>query len=97
MAKGSKHIGSKFDDFLKKELKNPEFKEEYEKVRMHLSIGKKVRKIAKREGLTVRSLAEKMDTSISQVNRLMTDANVSLETLSRFAAATGSKLNVELR
>ncbi len=97
MKKKNSHLGSKFTDFLKKEMKQPVFKEEFEKIRLQLSVGNKARKIVQKKGLSIRALAKKMATSISQVTRLMNDENVSLDTLSRFAAATGVKLNVELR
>lgn len=90
-------LGSKFSSFLKKELKASVFREQFDKVRLQLAIGDKARQIALKKGLSIRVLARRMETSVSQVTRLMNDKNISLETLSRFAAATGAKLNVELR
>lgn len=97
MRKTNPHRGSSFSDFLKEELKDPEFRREFEKVTTELLIGQAVRRIAKEQRLSIRQLAKRMRTSVSQVQRLMNDANVSIEALARFAAATGKRLSVELR
>ena len=97
MKKMNPHRGSSFSDFLKGELKDPDFRREFEKVTAELLIGQEVRRIAKEKRLSIRQLARKMRTSISQVQRLMGDANVSIEALARFAAATGKRLSIELK
>lgn len=97
MKKTNPHRGSSFSDFLKGELKDPNFRREFEKVTAELLIGQEVRRIAKEKGLSVRELARRMKTSVSQVLRLMNDANVSIEALARFAAATGKRLSIELK
>lgn len=97
MRKSNPHRGSSFSDFLKEELKEPEFRREFGKVTTELLIGQEVRRIAKEKRLSIRQLAKRMKTSISQVQRLMNDANVSIEALARFAAATGKRLYIELK
>lgn len=97
MKKANPHRGSSFSEFLKEELKDPEFRREFERATAEILIGQTVRRIAKEKGLSIRKLAARMKTSISQVRRLMTDANVTVEALARFAAATGKRLSIQLR
>jgi len=97
MKKHNPHRGSSFSEFLKEELKDPEFRREFERATAEILIGQTVRRIAKEKRLSVRELARRMKTSISQVLRLMNDANVSIEALARFAAATGKRLSIELK
>lgn len=56
-----------------------------------------VRRILKHKKMSLRALAKKMDSSVSQVQRLIQDDNVSLDTLARFAAATGSNVSVQIK
>lgn len=97
MSKKNPHKGSSFSDFLKEELKDPAFRREFEKAVAEIRIGQMVRRIVKQKKLSIRGLAKRMQTSISQVQRLMNDANVSVEALARFAAATGKKLSIDLK
>lgn len=94
--KSNPHVGSDFKDFLAEQLKSPAFRREFEKARLNLSVGATVRRIMRHHKLSVRALAKRMQSSVSQVQRLLDDENVSLETLAKFAAATGKKLSVEI-
>ncbi len=91
------HIGSDVLADLKKRLKSPIFKEEYERARLQLAIGKEARKIAREKKMTVRHLAQKMHASPAQVERLFNDQNVTLDTLAKFAVATGKTVSVEFK
>jgi transcriptional regulator with XRE-family HTH domain len=82
---------------LHDELRDPGFRREFERVTAELMIGQEVRRIAKQKRLSVRQLAKRMGTSVSQVQRLMNDANVSIDALARFAAATGKRLSIALK
>ena len=62
MKKMNPHRGSSFSDFLKGELKDPDFRREFEKVTAELLIGPEVRRIAKEKRLSVRELARRMKT-----------------------------------
>ena len=97
MERHNPHRGSSFSDLLKEELKNPEFRREFQKATTELIVGQTVRRIIKQKRLSVRQLAKRMKSSVSQVQRLMNDANVSIEALARFATATGKKLSIELK
>lgn len=95
--KKNPHRGSSFSDFLRKDIKDPDFCRQFEKTTAKLMVGQEVRRIAKEKSLTIRQLAKLMQTSISQVQRLMNNANVSIDALVRFAAATGKRLLIELK
>lgn len=95
--KTNPHRGSSFSDFLKEELKDPEFAREFQKVTAEIMIGQMVRRIVKQKRLSIRQLAKRMRSSVSQVQRLMSDANVSIDALARFAAATGKKLSIQIK
>ena len=97
MRKKNPHKESSFSHFLKRELKDPAFRREFEKASAEIKIWQMVRRIVKQKKLSIRQLAERMQTSVSQVQRLMSDANVSLESLARFAAAIGKKLSIALK
>lgn len=89
--------GSNLDDFLKEEFRNPDIKKGAEEMRLRLAVGRMVRKITKQQRLSFRSLAKRMGGGISQIQRLMNDENINLDTLAKFAVATGKKLRIELK
>src|SRR5687768_12297750 len=89
--KKNSRIGSDVMEDLKERLKSKSFKEKFEKQRLKVAVGQMVRRIAKEKKLSIRDLASRMDSSVSQVQRLFEDKNVSVSTLTKFAAATGKK------
>ena len=95
--KCNKHIGSSFGDFLKTKLTHEEFKREYEKARLNIAIGETVKRILKEQKLSIRKLAKEMKSSASQVQRLLDDQNISFDTLAKFAAATGTKIEINIK
>lgn len=92
-----KHAGSDFKDFLNDKRGDPSFNREFVKARLNLSLGAMIRRIMKHKKLSIRALAKKMKSSVSQVQRLLNDENVNIETLTKFAAATGKKLSIDLK
>ena len=97
MRKKNPHQGSSFSDFLKGDLKDSVFRREFEKATAEIKIGQMVRRIVKQKKMSIRELAKRMKTSVSQVQRLMDDANVSIDALARFAAAMGKRLLINLK
>lgn len=89
--------GTNLNDFLKEEFKDPKIKKGAEEMRLKLAVGRMVRNIAKQQRLSIRLIAKKMGGSLSQVQRLMNDENVNLDTLTKFAIATGKKLYIEMK
>ena len=90
----SPHIGSSFDDFLQEEGLYEEVTAAAVKQVLAWQIDQRRREL----GLSKSALAERMQTSRSQVERLLDPANtqVQLDTLQRAAAALERRLVVEL-
>lgn len=90
----NKHIGSAFDDFLREEGI-------YEKVTAHAIkrvIAWQIEQAMKTQGLTKSEMARRMNTSRTQLDRLLDPDNdkVQLDTVQRAAAAVGRTLRLEL-
>ena len=88
-------LGSSFDSWLDEELTDKEFRALYEAHLASLSLGERLKQIAKKRGLSVRKLASKMKTSPSQVQRMFSDeaSKCSVESLMKFSIATGTDLH----
>ena len=87
-------IGSTFDDFLKDEGTY----EATQAVAIKRVLAWQVEKTMKKQRLTKAEMARRMDTSRSQLDRLLDPSrnSVTLETLTRAARAIGRQLKVEL-
>ncbi|MBI9020501.1 MAG: helix-turn-helix transcriptional regulator [Verrucomicrobia bacterium] len=59
-------------------------------------VARDLREARKRNHLTQAQLAERMGTTQSVVSRVEKGSNVSLETLARYAAACGARLEVKI-
>jgi antitoxin HicB len=91
---GNPHKGSSVDDFLKKEG----MYEETSSVALKRVLAWQLQQEMQRQHLTKAALAIRMNTSRSQLDRLL-DPNktgVSLETIQRAARETGRQLRIEL-
>lgn len=88
----NKRIGSDFDEFLKEEG----IREEVEAVAMKRVIAWQVREVMDEMGLTVAEMARRMETSRSQINRLLDaeDIGVTLATLAKASKALGLHLQL---
>lgn len=90
----SKHIGSRFDDFLVDEG----VLEEATAVAMKRVIAWQIKEAMEKQRLTKTAMAEKMHTSRAALNRLLDeeDTSLTLATLASAATALGRKIKVEL-
>lgn len=90
----NKHIGSSLDDFLKEEGVFDAFQAASIKKVIAWQIAKEM----KARRITKILMAARMETSRTQLDRLLdpTDGNVTLETLQRAATVLGRKLKVQL-
>ena len=80
---------------LAEEMKNPEFKAEYEALKPEFAIIQAMIDARKHSGITQKQLAEKTGIAQSDISKLETgSANPSLKTLLRLAAGMGMKLKV---
>jgi len=90
----NKHTGSNFDDFLEKEGLLEEVTAKAHKRLLALQL----HDIMKESKMSKTGLAEKLQTSRSQLDRLLDPDNtaITLESLERIAHAVGKRLRVEL-
>ena len=89
-----KHIGSSLSDFLKKEGRL----EESRRIAVKRVLAWQIEQIMENQKLTKVEMARRMQTSRSQLDRLLDPENnkVQLGTLERAAAVLGKELRVEL-
>ena len=94
MRKRNPRIGSDFDDFLAEDGRL----EEATAVAIKRVIAWQISEAMKARGLTKKTMAERMRTSRSHLDRLLdvNDTGLTLETLSRAAQALGYRVRVEL-
>jgi len=90
----SKRIGSTFENFLEEQG----LREEVEDLAQKRVVAWQIEKAMKAQGLSKMAMAERMQTSRTQVDRLLDPENnrVQLDTLQRAAHAVGRKLKIEL-
>ena len=88
------HIGSSFEDFLRDEG----LLEEVNEVAARRVIAWQVKRQMEANNLSKAELARRMETSRSQVDRILEgeDPGIRLDTLERAAKAVGCELRVEL-
>ncbi len=88
-----KHVGSKFDDFLREE----HLLDAIETTAVKRVIAFQIEREMKRRKLTKSEMASRMKTSRAALERLLdpTNTSVTLATLERAASALGKKLRVE--
>lgn len=89
-----KHIGSKFDDFLREE----NLLEQVQAAAIKRVIAYQIAEEMKRNKLTKTEMANRMKTSRAALERLLDPDNpsITLMTLERAASVLGKKLKVEL-
>jgi DNA-binding Xre family transcriptional regulator len=89
-----KHIGSKFDDFLKEE----NLLEQVQAAAIKRVVAYQIIEEMKLKKLTKTEMASRMKTSRAALERLLDpdNASITLFTLERAASALGKKLKVEL-
>jgi len=94
MAKRNSHIGSDFDDFLS----DAGLLEETTALALKRVIAWQLDEARKAHGLSKKAMAERMNTSRAQLDRILDadDASLTLETLSRASRAVGCRVSVEL-
>jgi len=85
-----------FKDFLKEELKNPEFKKEYDSLRPEMTIIQAMIDARKASGMTQKELSEKTGIAQGDISKLENgSANPSLKTLQRLAKGMNMELKLE--
>lgn len=86
-----------FKEFLKEELKKPEFKREYDRLQPEFELACKMIERRLNGDLTQKALAKKMGTKQSAISRFESGKyNPTLDFLYRLADALGVKLKVTI-
>ncbi|MBS6702633.1 MAG: helix-turn-helix transcriptional regulator [Clostridiales bacterium] len=87
---------TKFNDFLNDQMKDLEFKAEWDALQPEFSVIQAMIDARKSAGLTQKQLAEKTGIAQADISKLETgNANPSLRTLQRLAAGMGMKMKIE--
>ncbi|MFH1504271.1 MAG: helix-turn-helix transcriptional regulator [Candidatus Omnitrophota bacterium] len=87
----------KFKDYLKEELKDPEFYEAFEEEEVYASLAIQIAKIRQKEKLTQKELAKRLHTTQQTISRLedIHNKSYSLRTLIKLARVLHKELKVE--
>ncbi|MBR5225049.1 MAG: helix-turn-helix transcriptional regulator [Clostridia bacterium] len=89
-------MSNRFDDFLKEQMQNAEFRAEYEALEPEFAIMQAMIDARKSSGLTQKQLAEKTGINQADISKLEHGSgNPSLRTLQRLAAGMGMRLKLE--
>ena len=86
-----------FEDFKEKALKRSELKKEYDRLEIEFDLKLKLIKIRKMANLTQEEIANRMNTSKSNISRLESlNSKISptISTLNAYANAAGYRLDV---
>lgn len=87
---------TKFNDYLKEQMKNPEFKAEYDALEPEFAIIQAIIDARKKKGLTQKDLSDKTGIAQGDISKLENgNANPSIRTLQRLASAMDMKLKIE--
>lgn len=86
----------KFDDYLKEQLQDPEFKKEYEALQPEHAIIQAIIDARKKSGLSQKELSERTGIAQGDISKLENgNGNPSLRTLQRLASGMGMILKLE--
>jgi ribosome-binding protein aMBF1 (putative translation factor) len=89
----------RFEDWLKKELKDPQFRRGYEHEKRGVFLAYRILTLREKLGLSQKAMAQRMGTSQQAVARLESGEyeGYTLKTLEKVAEALGAELVVDLR
>ncbi len=89
-------MGTKFNDFLTEQLKDPEVRKEFEALQPEHAIIQAMIDARKSSGLTQKQLSERTGITQGDISKLENgNANPSIRTLQRLANGMGMTLKVE--
>lgn len=89
-------MATKFDDFLKEQLKDPVVKKEYDALAPEFAIIQAMIDARRASGMTQKQLADKTGIAQADISKLERgNANPSLRTLQRLAAGMGMQVKIE--
>ncbi len=90
---------TRFEDYLKQQLKKPKFRKEYEALEEGFSLAKEIIALRIKNKLTQKQLAQQIGTSQPAIARIESGSyqNVSLSFIRRLAEALGAVPEIHLR
>ena len=89
-------MGTKFNDYLAEQLKDPEFRREFEALQPEHAVVQALIDARKASGLTQKELSERTGIAQGDICKLERgNANPSIKTLQRLALGMGMVLKVE--
>lgn len=89
-------MSTKFNDFLQEQMQDSEFRKEYEALQPEHAVVQAIIDARKNAGLTQKELSERTGIAQGDISKLENgNANPSIRTLQRLAAAMGMTLKVE--
>ena len=84
-----------FQNYLKKELKNPEFKKHYDEYGKQLEIAYQILELRKKKNISQAQLAKKIGTKQSNIARMEAgQQNFSVDILGKIAEALGCNVKI---
>lgn len=85
-----------FNDYLTQQMKDPAFKKAYEQLEPEFAIIQAIIDARKSAGITQKELSQKSGITQGDISKLENgNANPSIKTLQRLAAALGKTLKIE--
>ncbi|MDU3198750.1 MAG: helix-turn-helix transcriptional regulator [Anaerococcus hydrogenalis] len=85
-----------FDDYLKEQLKDPEFEKEYESIKPEIEIMKMIITARNEQKLTQKDLSKKIGMDQAEISKLENgNANPTLKVLQRVANGLNKKLEIK--
>lgn len=89
-------MSTKFDDYLQEQLKDPEFRAEYEALQPEHAVIQALIDARKETGMTQKELSKRTGIAQGDISKLERGtANPSIKTLQRLAAGMGRVLKIE--
>lgn len=86
----------KFDEYLEEQMKDPEFKKEYDALEPEFALIRAILDARREKGITQKELSERTGIAQSDISKLENgNANPSVKTLERVATALGKRLKIE--
>ncbi len=89
---------TQFNDYLKKQLSDPEFKQEWDAMEPEFAIVQAMIDARKESGLTQKQLSERTGIAQADISKLESgNGNPSVKTLQRLAAGMGMRVKIEFQ
>lgn len=89
---------TKFNDYLKDQMADPAFRQEWEALEPEFAIVQAIIDARKASGLTQKQLSERTGIAQADISKLESgNANPSIKTLQRLAAGMGMRVKIEFQ